>query len=167
MHYFLEKSDICAKNALFFFSPTFRECQFYQRRDKNFLQTRRFAAEIRHLETRFAFLDKVYHYIFSLFFKKKFNFFIFFLGCSSKTQKCHFSNRKSAIRKSTVFDTNAPLPSGRALRAHFPPKTLSWPLGGAPRAYFSSFGPFSAPRLVHALRNLSHNAMYLSKQSRR
>ena len=38
-----------------------RECHFYQRRDKNSFQTRRLAAETRHLETRFAFLDKVYH----------------------------------------------------------------------------------------------------------
>ena len=128
-----EKWHLYKKRTFFSY---FRECQFYPRRDKNFLQTRRLAAEIRHLGTRFAFLDKVCHSLFFIILQQKSFVFICLLGCSSKTQKCHFFHRKSAIRKSTVFDTNALLPSGRGPPGPFSSQNALLASGGALWAHF-------------------------------
>ena len=198
------------KTHFYFFFPIFRECQFYQRRDKNFLQTRRFAAEIRHLETRFAFLDKVYHYIFS---KKNSIFLFFFWAVRLKHKNVTFLIGKVPSENLPSLTQTLPCrlggPSGPIFLPKRSPGPWGVPLGPIflpsglfpHRDLYTRFGifhimqctfqsnhdadrasspavvraftsltsppryspvaslPVSAPRLVHALRNL-----YISKK---
>ena len=69
------------------FRGAIRECHFYQRRDKNSLQTRRLAAEKRPLGMRFAFLDEVYHSLFASFCINFFRNFKRVAACIVQTPK--------------------------------------------------------------------------------